>query len=83
MAWIRIIPGSEAEGALADVYARMKSRPLPAVYQTTHGDVAAILGAHGRSRGPNDPGGRGRAVWASRSPHVPRVPACWRGGANT
>lgn len=46
MAHILVIEESEAQGALRDVYAAMKSRPLPPVYRAPHGGPPGIVRAH-------------------------------------
>lgn len=46
MAFIRMIGMREAEGELAETYAGMAARKLPAVYKTEHGDAAAIIRVH-------------------------------------
>jgi hypothetical protein len=46
MAWLTTIPRSAAEGELADVYAAMAARPMPAVYIPQHGDASGIIRAH-------------------------------------
>jgi hypothetical protein len=48
---LRIIEPPDATGALADVYTRMMSRPVPAVYRPTHGGVAGIIRAHSLDAG--------------------------------
>ncbi len=46
--WIRMIGSIEAEGALKQIYARMRSASgaRPAVYQPPSGDVANIVKSH-------------------------------------
>jgi hypothetical protein len=46
MAWIRMISMKEASGPLAEVYGKMRSRPMPAVYTPAHGDAPGIIRAH-------------------------------------
>jgi alkylhydroperoxidase family enzyme len=46
MAWLTTVPRAEAEGALADAYAAMDARPMPAVYRAPHGEAAGIIRAH-------------------------------------
>ena len=46
MPHLRIIDPSEATGALAEVYDRMRSRPMPPVYRPAHGGLAGIIRAH-------------------------------------
>ena len=46
MAWIETIDASRATGGLAEVYARMRTRPMPAVYQPPHGGAPGIILAH-------------------------------------
>lgn len=46
MAWITTISRAQATGALADAYAAMDSRPMPAVYRAPHGEIAGIIQAH-------------------------------------
>jgi hypothetical protein len=43
---LRIIEPTDATGALAEVYERMRSRPMPAVYKPAHGGVPGIVRAH-------------------------------------
>src|SRR5712691_7744856 len=46
MAWLPTFSRAQATGALADAYTAMDNRPMPAVYQAPHGDVAGIIQAH-------------------------------------
>jgi len=46
MPHLRIIDPSEATGALAEIYDRMRSRPTPPVYRPAHGGLAGIIRAH-------------------------------------
>ncbi len=46
MAWIQTIDAAHATGELADVYVRMRDRPLPAVYRPPHGGTPGIIVAH-------------------------------------
>jgi alkylhydroperoxidase family enzyme len=46
MAWLDIIPQTQATGALAEAYAAMDNRPMPPVYRPQHGDAAGIIRAH-------------------------------------
>ena len=46
MAWLNIIPQADATGALAAAYAAMNERPMPPVYQPSHGDAAGIIRTH-------------------------------------
>lgn len=46
MAWLETIPRSRAEGELAEVYAAMAARKVPAAYRPPHDDVAGIIRAH-------------------------------------
>ena len=46
MAWLGTIPRAQATGALAEAYAAMDNRPMPPVYQPSHGDAAGIIRAH-------------------------------------
>ncbi|MFL6137116.1 MAG: hypothetical protein ACJ74O_04870 [Frankiaceae bacterium] len=46
MAWLTTIPRSAADGELADVYAAMAGRPMPAPYVPSHGDASGIIRAH-------------------------------------
>lgn len=50
MAWIRTIDAAEAmrepQSELAVTYARMKQRPMPAVYNPPHGGAPGIILAH-------------------------------------
>jgi hypothetical protein len=46
VAWLRIIPQADATGALAEAYAAMDNRPMPPVYQPSHGDAAGIIRTH-------------------------------------
>ena len=46
MPHLRMIDPSEAQGALRLAYERMRSRPMPAVYQPVHGGLAGIIRAH-------------------------------------
>ena len=46
MAWLTTIPRREAAGELAEAYATMAARPMPAPYIPAHGDVAGIIRAH-------------------------------------
>ena len=46
MAHLRIIDPGDATGVLAEMYARMASRPMPPVYQPSHGGLAGIIRAH-------------------------------------
>jgi hypothetical protein len=48
---LRIINPDEATGALADVYERLKGRPMPSVYQPAHGGLAGIIRAHSLDAG--------------------------------
>jgi hypothetical protein len=48
---LRIINPDEATGALADVYDRLKGRPMPPVYQPAHGGLAGIIRAHSLDAG--------------------------------
>jgi hypothetical protein len=49
MAHLRIIEPAEATGALAEIYDRMRGRPMPPVYRPAHGGIAGIVRAHRRS----------------------------------
>jgi hypothetical protein len=51
MPHLRIIDPADATGALADVYARMTGRPMPAVYRPSHGGVPGIIRAHSLDAG--------------------------------
>jgi hypothetical protein len=51
MSHLRIIEPSEASGALAEVYDRMKGRSMPPVYRPTHGGVPGIIRAHSLDAG--------------------------------
>jgi hypothetical protein len=51
MSHLRIIEPSEASGALAEVYERMKGRPAPPVYRPAHGGLAGIIRAHSLDAG--------------------------------
>lgn len=46
MAWLRTIPGAEADPALAAAYEAMANRPMPPVYKPQHGDAPGIIRAH-------------------------------------
>jgi hypothetical protein len=46
VAWLRTIPGSEADGRLAEAYEAMANRPMPPVYRPEHGDAPGIIRAH-------------------------------------
>jgi hypothetical protein len=46
MAWVRTISRDEAEGELAEAYAAMAARPMPAAYRPPHDDAAGIIRAH-------------------------------------
>ena len=41
-----MITAAEAQGELAEAYAAMRKRPMPAVYLPPHGDAANIQRAH-------------------------------------
>ena len=47
MTWIHIIPRDQATGELAEVYAEMATRPMPAIYQPNHDDQPNIIRVHG------------------------------------
>jgi hypothetical protein len=51
MSHLRIIEPAEASGALAEVYGRMKERPMPPVYRPTHGGIPGIIRAHSLDAG--------------------------------
>jgi alkylhydroperoxidase family enzyme len=46
MAWLTIVPRSQAAGALAEAYEAMDNRPMPPVYRPQHDDAAGIIRAH-------------------------------------
>jgi len=48
MAWLGTISQAQAQatGTLAEAYAAMDNRPMPAVYHPAHGDAAGIIRAH-------------------------------------
>ena len=46
MAWLTTISRAQATGALADAYAAVDNRPMPAVYRAPRGEVAGIIKAH-------------------------------------
>jgi alkylhydroperoxidase family enzyme len=46
MAWLGTISQAQATGTLAEAYAAMDNRPMPAVYHPAHGDAAGIIRAH-------------------------------------
>jgi hypothetical protein len=46
MAWLRTVSRSQADGPLADAYAAMAARPMPAAYRPPHDDAAGIIRAH-------------------------------------
>lgn len=46
MAHLRIIEPTDATGVLAEMYAQMARRPMPAVYRPSHGGIAGIIRAH-------------------------------------
>ena len=46
MPHLRIIDPTEATGALAELYDRMRSRPAPEIYRPAHGGIAGIIRAH-------------------------------------
>ena len=46
MPWIETIDVSRATGALAEIYVRMRERPLPAVYRPPRGGSPGIVMAH-------------------------------------
>jgi hypothetical protein len=46
VAWLEVISQAQATGELAEAYAAMDNRPMPAVYQPPHGDAAGIIRAH-------------------------------------
>ena len=46
MAWIETIDATRATGELAQVYVRMRERPMPAVYRPPHGGAPGIILAH-------------------------------------
>jgi len=51
MSHLRIIEPTHSTGLLADVYARMKGRPMPDVYKPAHGGVTGIIRAHSLDAG--------------------------------
>ena len=51
MSHLRIIEPAEASGALAEVYDRIKGRPMPPAYRPTHGGVPGIIRAHSLDAG--------------------------------
>ena len=46
MPHLHIIEPSEAMGELAEIYNRMRGRPMPPVYRPAHGGIAGIVRAH-------------------------------------
>jgi hypothetical protein len=46
MPHLHIIEPAQAMGALAEVYERMGSRPMPQIYRPAHGGIAGIVRAH-------------------------------------
>jgi hypothetical protein len=51
MPHLRLIEPHEAQGALREVYERMRSRPMPPAYRPEHGGVAGIIRAHSLDAG--------------------------------
>jgi hypothetical protein len=46
MSHLHIIEPSEATGELAQMYDRMRGRPMPPIYRPAHGGIAGIIRAH-------------------------------------
>ena len=46
MAWLQTVSRAEADGALAEIYEAMATRPLPDAYRPPHDDAAGIMRAH-------------------------------------
>jgi hypothetical protein len=46
MAWLETISRSQADGLLAETYAAMAARPIPAAYRPPHDDAPGIIRAH-------------------------------------
>ncbi|HEU5160114.1 MAG TPA: hypothetical protein VFU43_24160 [Streptosporangiaceae bacterium] len=46
MAWLATISQGEAVGELAEAYAAMAARPIPAVYRPPNGTAPGIVRAH-------------------------------------
>ena len=46
MPHLHITEPKDASGALAEAYAVMSARPMPAIYKPLHGGVAGIVRAH-------------------------------------
>jgi hypothetical protein len=43
---LALIDAASATGALAEIYAQMRERPLPPVYRPAHGGAPGIITAH-------------------------------------
>ena len=46
MTWIHLIGRRDADAVLGAIYERMAARPMPPVYQPSHGDAPGIIRAH-------------------------------------
>ena len=46
MSYLSIIEPAQATGALAEIYDRMRGRPMPPIYRPAHGGIAGIVRAH-------------------------------------
>ena len=51
MPHLAIIEPSDATGALAEIYQKMRARKMPPVYQPSHGGVPGIIRAHSLDAG--------------------------------